>query len=556
LFDSGSKSLSPGTLATGITYLLLAFATLSVGIDLCVVARTASALPLLDHWMFLAPLAKTGSYSLSDLWAQHNEHRLVIPKLFYLADFYWFRGRNVSLFIAIFVVQALHALLLMRIADVSQALRPALFALIVAFLFSPVQLHNFVWEFQICFVLGAFLASACAWSFALFYRAYQLRTSPHRVVRLFILSLVLALCTTLSLANGLVLWPILAGILILLRVNWRYLFALAMVAAGVFAAYFQQWFTPDGHSHPLDSLRQPISLIQYVFCYLGGSWVNYGLTLATILGGVGAALGIFVLLRLWRTRAHLKALDIFVAITVLGTFATALETGLGRLDFGLAQASSSRYQTIALVYWAALGIWAVSKRPANSQWQAIAVFSLVVLAPFVRIADVVDPYSDWPSDFDDTAATMMSGVDDDDAVSFVWPMEGDIRPTIDLLRRRRKSVFSTQLSAKLGSRFSDSFHIDQRLPCPGEIRIARLLKEPNLKALKFTGLLQSPSPIRNLVLVDDKGRISGFGFNRNGAWLGYSRMTVYRRMTGASETVQVYGLLPDGSGACSIATFE
>lgn len=516
------------------------------------VMRTASAVPLLDHWMFLMPLARDGSYSLRDLWAQHNEHRLVIPKLFYLADFYWFRGTNTFLFISILVVQTLHALLLTRIAYVSSNLRPALFALIFAFLFSPVQLHNFVWEFQICFVLGAFLASAAAWSFGLFYADYHSSAPSAYAVRMFVLTIALTVCTTLSLANGLVLWPILTAMLLILRVNWRYVVAFVAVAAIVFAAYFHEWFTPDGHSHPLISLRHPVELIHYVLCYMGGSWANFGLITSSIMGAIGVGLGSFVLFKVWKAGLNVAPVDIFVAITVLGSIATAFETGLGRLDFGLEQATSSRYQTVALVFWAAIAIWVVSRwanRSRFSPYVAIAGLVLFVLVPFIGISRIVGAYSGWPAQFDDSAATMLSGVDDDDGMDIVWPMDGDIQPVIDLLRARHKSVFATALAQKLGTQFQDSFRVEPQVSCSGQIRIARLLDETTGKALELTGLLQTRAKIRNLVMVNAKGTVSGFGFNRSGAWQGYSRVF------GNAQTVTIYGLL-SGSTACSVATFE
>lgn len=496
------------------------------------------------------PIAQKGTYTLGDLWAQHNEHRLVIPKLFYLADFYWFRATNIFLFASILVVQTLHALLFTKIASISWALRPALFALIFAFLFSPVQLHNFVWEFQICFVLGAFFASACAWSFAAFYAAYRSKTPGPKVVRIFALTISMAICATLSLANGLVLWPILVLILIVLRVNWRYTMTLMAVTVLVFSTYFTAWFTPEGHSRPLDSLRNPLDMIHYVLCYIGGSWATFGLGPAAAFGGAGVLLGAFVLVSLWRRRKNLRFLDLFVAVTILDCIATAFETALGRLDFGLGQAASSRYQTVAMVYWAALAMWTVSRRSWMPRLAALTCFTLAALAPLAGIANIVGTYLGWPAAFDDAAATMITGVDDDDAMYVVWPMDGTVQPVIDLLRSRHKSVFATPLARKLGSRFTDSFHVERSTFCTGEIRIARLLREPKLRALELTGLTQARPEIRNLVFVNDQGEISGFGFNRRGAWQGYSRLH------GNSERVTVYGLLPDGTGACSIAAFE
>jgi hypothetical protein len=46
------------------------------------------------------------------LWAQHNEHRMVLPNLFFIADLAWFRGRQGFLLVTIFIIQSLHLALL------------------------------------------------------------------------------------------------------------------------------------------------------------------------------------------------------------------------------------------------------------------------------------------------------------------------------------------------------------------------------------------------------------------------------------------------------------
>src|SRR5262249_47317494 len=110
------------------------------------------------------PVAKSqGPISVSFLWQQHNEHRIFFPKLFYLADLYLAGGRNILLLVSIFVVQMLHlglwGYLFRRYARLSgPAWRTALG--VAAFcLFNPNQVENFVWGFEITFVISGFAAT-------------------------------------------------------------------------------------------------------------------------------------------------------------------------------------------------------------------------------------------------------------------------------------------------------------------------------------------------------------------------------------------------------------
>src|SRR4051794_40249319 len=67
---------------------------------------TYSAVPFNDQWVNLAALRdapKTGW--LQYLFSQHNEHRILFPRLVFLADLDWFQGQNVLNLTAIGLIQ-------------------------------------------------------------------------------------------------------------------------------------------------------------------------------------------------------------------------------------------------------------------------------------------------------------------------------------------------------------------------------------------------------------------------------------------------------------------
>ena len=110
-------------------------------------------------------VAANGGNPLSPawLWQQHNEHRLVIPKLFLAADLRLFQARQAFLLASIFVIQLLHWGLLSWSMWVLGGWRGALWrtgAGLAAFcLFCPAQWQNLIWGFQVCFVLPQLLAT-------------------------------------------------------------------------------------------------------------------------------------------------------------------------------------------------------------------------------------------------------------------------------------------------------------------------------------------------------------------------------------------------------------
>ena len=147
-----------------LSYAVMLGGILTIAVALHMVVASYSSLPYWDGWdeVNIAALG-VNPFSPAWLWQQHNEHRLVIPKLFLAVDLRVFGSRQVFLLSSIFVIQLLHLILLSWSMRVLGGWRGALWRTgvgLAAFcLFCPAQWENLVWGFQVCFVLPQLLAS-------------------------------------------------------------------------------------------------------------------------------------------------------------------------------------------------------------------------------------------------------------------------------------------------------------------------------------------------------------------------------------------------------------
>jgi len=107
-----NKGFAPQAIAI-FSYAILLAGIITMGFSAYMVVVSYSSLPFWDGWVHVAFVARGGNpYTLAWLWSQHNEHRMLIPRLFWLADLRWFHARQVFLLASIFLIQFLHLLLL------------------------------------------------------------------------------------------------------------------------------------------------------------------------------------------------------------------------------------------------------------------------------------------------------------------------------------------------------------------------------------------------------------------------------------------------------------
>ena len=176
-----------------------------------VVSRYAVAVPYWDQWDLVPLLDKMyrGELAFSDLWAQHNEHRPLIPQVIMLGlarltgwNIRYELGVNVGLACGVFAILAWQIRATGRTLGVA-GLRWAIPAssLIV---FSISQYQNWLWGWQIQMFLNMLAAVG----------GMVLLAQPAFAWRRFAAAALLGIMATYSFANGVLFWPIGLGILL------------------------------------------------------------------------------------------------------------------------------------------------------------------------------------------------------------------------------------------------------------------------------------------------------------------------------------------------------
>src|SRR5271167_692238 len=351
---------------------LFVFALFLVSSMAIIQRRAYSALPWGDMWDYWTWYLKPRPNLLIKLFALHNEHRIVVARLFFLADQMFFQGRAILIFVSIFIIQFFHAILLCRLTSLAHPLRKALpiFVGSTAFvcLFSALQYANFTWSFQIQFVAVYFAASGALSSLMALARlsGEEPPASEQRRWLWLIFTIFVGIVATYSMANGLLVWPIL-----LLEAFWfglpRHIKLTLLVASiTMWALYFWGYTTPPQTSSIREGFHRLPQSFAFAMCVLGSplngilsqvdgmfsiggeTWQLLSSAASGLLGFIAAAfLGITFL----RNRSEANRADAVILHLLLFLVGTTLLIGLGRANAPLNAALHSRYATPGLLFW-------------------------------------------------------------------------------------------------------------------------------------------------------------------------------------------------------------
>jgi hypothetical protein len=350
-----------GYLATIKIALLLLAATAPSLTIIYLVARYGVDIQFADEWTY-APLllaAHNHTLSLADLFAQHNEHRLVFPKLLMIGLARMTAGNvRAEMFfsIALTIGSAFNVGWMLRR---SFAREPAklVFLIVLAnlLLFSPVQAENWVWGLQFCLFLVMFLLTT----------GVCLATSNLALSTKFVACFAIAFIATFSFGNGALLWAVTFPIALFATEkpnstrNLRWLFAWMAGAACTITLYFFHYVKPAPHP-PLAASRHLLDYYFYVAGFLGANLgarlgrqesMAVPVLLGTVLSGIYflALIGVRSSRKLliWREAAPWLAFAAFV-------IASSAIAAIARIGFGVTQALDSRYTTISVLFSVAL----------------------------------------------------------------------------------------------------------------------------------------------------------------------------------------------------------
>lgn len=344
-------------LAVGATALL---ALVNITFTIVGMIKGHSIVPYWDMWNgYLGFFAALSEGDWTAWWVQHNEHRIVLARLLFWLDLTLFRGLGIFLLCMNFVLLGLVFLTFfacLRKQTSVDADRPALLvmaALLLSWTFSWSQHENLVWSFQSQFILAQLVPLL-----ALFFQSRSIEKGQGGRLDFF-MALLLGVLSAGTMANGILILPLMVIYSLLMRAGMKRHAFLAVVCAFTLSAYFFDYSSSDNSLFQA-LLDNPLEVIQYVLLYLGGpvyylSPAPTALQLALASGGllifIAAILAWFELASKASNPTRLALL-----IFLLYVGGTAVATASGRVSLGVEQALSSRYMTPALAAWAALGV--------------------------------------------------------------------------------------------------------------------------------------------------------------------------------------------------------
>lgn len=564
-----------------VTY--LAFAILVGLADVFYIFRHYTKFPFGDHWIWLEGLYRKGL--LHTLFAQFNEHRYVIPGLWYFLDHRYFGGTNTFLVILLVLMQIgciiLAILPLWRQTDVPKPVRYVFAGFVVITMLWFIQAEDFFFPYQICMFCCNLGILAALHLFARFAE----RTILSRPVGWLLIGMLgCALWANFSNGHGILVWPVLLAMGLLLRVPARWLSIVFTVMLCALGIYFFHYQTPHQHANPLESLRHPILVAHYVVLMIGLPFFGAGTQEIWISSNVGSyvisvsgiLLALVMLLRfaLARTAERSREQVIYCSLMLLCLGACFI-TALGRSRFPLWQALSGRYAPVPLLFWISLVAlltvrvcaWEVRGGVGRAVWCALLVVaSLATLSTQVLAGAYMASRRRAQ-----TAAALSITVGAPDL-----PRIGqELTAVFDRIRFVDQaaqpflghSLFWRPDAALLGTPLLDHFHLAPASECAGYVDSAILLPDPatGVRLLGWAWDTRRGREVSAIWVVDDHQIIRGLGItgeprpdvaaaNANSTmstagWVAYAQLPAQ-----GSGAIAVFAGLPGATSVCQIGS--
>lgn len=311
--------------------------------------------PNQDQWELVPLIEKqaSGTLGFHDLWAQHNEHRIFLPRVFMLGSAsltHW----NVKYEMAIsWVFAVLSFVVLLAILYSYKKLREQRWLFVgVGFLsstmlFSYNQAENWIWGWQMQWFMANFFVLLTVLVLA----TQLIRNANHRLIA--------AICTatlaTYSLGNGQYAW--FAGIFILYATGQRLRYWL-VAATVILTSYYYKFNFLDGEGlHGI--IKHPVLSAKYFLAYIGNPVTN-DRSHAILVGLTGCvavtiSLSVYFYQRGWTKNFLQSVALIAMPLSLIGYAAfSGFITTMSRARLGIDQALASRYISVGLFLWVGL----------------------------------------------------------------------------------------------------------------------------------------------------------------------------------------------------------
>ena len=498
--ECGNEICARLVLAIG---LVIAFSTVAL------VMLVQRPLPFADQW---DNIVSGREVSWSWLTSQHNEHRLLFPRIIFWADQLVDNEGNVIDLATNLIIQTITTILFYRLCKsvgfTESNDNKWSFGLILTFMFSAIQSENLTWGFQVQF-LGIGLIAVATFS--------TLVMAPPTLINL-VAVVVLEAIGLYTLAGGILIAILTVLLCLWLRRPWYHTALLTAAGIALIGTYLIDYSKPEVHADPMTAILHVDRIVIYVFTELGNPlWALLFLQSpvpAAVFGSLGLILYALIGVRIYRDHERQAGLVLF-AIASFAVLMTIL-TGLGRWTFGAEQALSSRYASPTLLFWLALVLLTTMQlrrfSPRSRTWIPAAGLMLTVLFAVKQPRYILGSVL---ADLDRQAAVpaVLAGVADPEMMHRLVAPE-QVFAARSMLKQAHGSVFILPEADWLDQLLPGGIAALSVSPCAGQYSVAEHLNEPDHSGWRATGTLTERAAMKlsnRMIFVDKEGRVVGFG---------------------------------------------
>jgi MFS family permease len=339
---SWSKAIFYAPLLAGLIFILI------------LILHFGANMALQDQWEMVPLFQKAAHHNLglSDLWHQHNEHRILFPLLAALASAYmthWNTVAETLLGLAFATVTASLLFVMLRKSLKQASVGVVAAVLFSAWFFSPIQWENWLWGWQLEWFM---CVAATITMIFLLIKALDVKNEKSSNI-LCMLAALSAIIANYSLADGILAWAVGLFILAVGKQTRKVVFAwvsLGAVANLLYYYHYKSVPTPSGSATTV-FIHSPVAFAKFFLAFLGdpvGS-VDTGMQTPYIIGSL-LLLGLLPLLYItWQRRQNIRIYLPWLSVILLAVLA-GLSTAFGRLGYGITFALNSRYNAFSLLF--------------------------------------------------------------------------------------------------------------------------------------------------------------------------------------------------------------
>jgi hypothetical protein len=511
--------------------LLMIAAALFWGVAVIGAVKAYSPVPYWDMWNgYLNFYIKTSQGDWSTWWAQHNEHRILLARLFFWLDFALFNGDGWFLLCVNYSLLALAGVVFWFALQETRTPYAKYFGVFVfVWLASWAQHENLTWGFQSQFILAQLLPLSA------FFVLFKAASNEGKSSVYFIGACILGLLSFGTMANGVLALPLMVVYALVVRLGWLRVVTLAILAGLGLFAYFHNYIAPQHDGSLGAALKDnPVGLVHYVLLYIGGPFsffVGKGKVGGVLALVAGLLLVVLAAFSLWRAVRDVKqhSLELALLAFILYVGGTAFGTAGGRLIFGVQQALASRYMTPALMAWAALFVlylpW-LARISARRQWLLWVPLSVLILAMVPMQLRALQPRTANLFERDVAALAIEMGVKDKPQISHVFPFVEAALAIGVKATAKDYSIFGHPSFKDVHERIGKPFVLQHA--CQGSVDQVKAVEDEG-RYMSIGGWLFDPAQKRSpkeLWIIDKSGVAVGY------ALAGQSRPDVAKAVDG------------------------